>query len=160
MTTNIIAGIRDRFSKKSSDELLLIWTTNDRRRWSNETFDVVEDILVTRGVRLPPQGIAGAARNLDRSKGANLLIFWLLTFSVLFCGVIGYRFYNAGLFYFAFLCAVIPSTMVCFAYHMKFMAILLIVVFLIVTLFAFFPPLQDGLLLLITAIMRLKHGAA
>jgi len=40
---------------KETDELLVIWQTNNRAFWSDEAFEVVKDILKERGVEIPEQ---------------------------------------------------------------------------------------------------------
>lgn len=43
------------FNKKNTDELIEIWQTNDRVKWSDMTFNVIRIILQERHVEIPPQ---------------------------------------------------------------------------------------------------------
>jgi hypothetical protein len=43
------------FSQRDTDDLLDIWRTHDRYEWSEQTFDVVREILQERRIELPPQ---------------------------------------------------------------------------------------------------------
>jgi hypothetical protein len=40
---------------KETQELIEIWRTNDRSEWSDEAFDVVQELLEERGAEIPPQ---------------------------------------------------------------------------------------------------------
>jgi hypothetical protein len=56
MNRVLIDAIRRRLGEQSTDQLLALWTTNDRVMWSPEAFEAVKLELVVRGVReLPPQ---------------------------------------------------------------------------------------------------------
>lgn len=47
--------IRDRMNLKETEELLEIWQNNDRAEWSDEAFEVIQEILKERGVDIPEQ---------------------------------------------------------------------------------------------------------
>jgi hypothetical protein len=47
--------IHERMNLKETDKLLEIWQSNDRAEWSDDAFEVVEEILKERGVDLPEQ---------------------------------------------------------------------------------------------------------
>jgi|SRR5688572_23486010 len=56
MNPVLIDAIRRRLGEQSTDQLLALWTTNDRVMWSPEAFEAVKVELAGRGVReLPPQ---------------------------------------------------------------------------------------------------------
>lgn len=47
--------IHDRMNLKETEELLEIWQNNHRFEWSDDAFDVINEILKERGVELPEQ---------------------------------------------------------------------------------------------------------
>lgn len=47
--------IRLHFEQMTTEELLEIWTANDREEYAGETFEVISEILIERGVPLSPQ---------------------------------------------------------------------------------------------------------
>jgi len=47
--------IRSNLNLKETDELLDIWTINNRASWSDQAFEAIEDILKERGVEIPEQ---------------------------------------------------------------------------------------------------------
>lgn len=47
--------IRQTLIHKPTEELLHIWTTNDRLEFSDIAFELISEILAERGVELPPQ---------------------------------------------------------------------------------------------------------
>lgn len=51
--------------KKSNDELLEIWKTNDRKVWSNTAFKAIQAILKERLGSVPPQGVADPKEESD-----------------------------------------------------------------------------------------------
>ena len=55
MNNNLRTEIRSRMTPKDTDELLEIWRTNNRFDWSDDAFDVIEQILKERGVEIPEQ---------------------------------------------------------------------------------------------------------
>jgi hypothetical protein len=55
MNSDLRAQIRNRMQLKETDELREIWQTNDHLEWSDNAFEVVEEILKERGVDLPEQ---------------------------------------------------------------------------------------------------------
>jgi hypothetical protein len=61
MDTNRIEHIRHNLEAKDTDELLQIWTENDRQAWTEEAFEAIRQILESRGVEPGPQGQPAAA---------------------------------------------------------------------------------------------------
>ena len=55
MNENDISDLRTNLDKKTTDELLNIWTQNDRQTWRVEAFEAVRQILADRGVDVPSQ---------------------------------------------------------------------------------------------------------
>lgn len=55
MSDDLRSQMAINFSRKTTDELLAIWVTNDRVDWSNTAFDVIKFILEQRRVELPAQ---------------------------------------------------------------------------------------------------------
>ena len=45
--------IYNNMNLRETDELLEIWQTNDRVEWSETTFEVIKEILKSRGVKSP-----------------------------------------------------------------------------------------------------------
>ena len=41
--------------QKNTDELLAIWTANDRREWSDTAFEAISQVLIERGLPVPEQ---------------------------------------------------------------------------------------------------------
>ena len=48
-------AIKQNMNKKPTDDLLSIWTVNNRDKWSNEAFDAIREILNERQVTIPEQ---------------------------------------------------------------------------------------------------------
>ena len=55
-TQNLLEKIYDRMGTKDTDELIAIWKENDHGLWSDSAFEVIEKLLLERGVPLPIQG--------------------------------------------------------------------------------------------------------
>jgi len=55
MNTKDITELRDVFKAKPSEELLNIWSQNDRQAWRVEAFEAIRQILAERGVTIPSQ---------------------------------------------------------------------------------------------------------
>lgn len=64
--------------EKTTEELLDIWTCNDRGQWSDSAFNATSQALSERGISIPPQ-TSEAALSLERYKGVK---GWLLFFCV------------------------------------------------------------------------------
>lgn len=52
---NMTDNIRRNFESKTTEELLEIWKTNDREEWSDTAFDIISQIVTSRGEFLPTQ---------------------------------------------------------------------------------------------------------
>ncbi len=48
--------LRAIWEQKSTEELLAVWKKNDRTDWTDDTFEVIRQILIARLGDLPPQG--------------------------------------------------------------------------------------------------------
>lgn len=55
MDTKIVRTIRDRMQEKSTQELVEIWTQNDRTQWTEYAFEAIRQLLEERGYPIPPQ---------------------------------------------------------------------------------------------------------
>ena len=55
MSSKIYKQIYSNMNLKETDELLKIWRTHDRLEWSETTFEVIREILETRGAEIPEQ---------------------------------------------------------------------------------------------------------
>ena len=55
MSDDLHKTIYINFSQHNTGDLLEIWRTHDRYEWSEQTFDVIREILQERHVELPPQ---------------------------------------------------------------------------------------------------------
>src|SRR5687768_12793556 len=78
MNPVLIHSVRTRMREQTTEELLALWTTNDRVTWSPETFEAVKALLAERGVEgMPPQnGPAPLARpRLPTDVPENL--YWM-----------------------------------------------------------------------------------
>jgi hypothetical protein len=70
-----IDEIKATLSSKGSDELLLIWRTNDRYTYTDKAFKAINDILTGRGVTLPvqsPQPVKIVPVKLNQGFGGML----------------------------------------------------------------------------------------
>lgn len=56
MSNDLRKQIYNSFDQKETDELVEIWETNDRVKWSETAFDAIQEILQKRLGELPPQG--------------------------------------------------------------------------------------------------------
>jgi amino acid transporter len=77
MSNNLRSQIFSNLNIKETDELLEIWTTNDRVEWSNTAFDVIKEILEQRLGELPPQDepiFEYVEREVDNTYDENILI--------------------------------------------------------------------------------------
>lgn len=55
MADNLRSQIKSRMEQLSSEELLQIWTKNDRDEYAEHTFDIIREILEERGEAVPVQ---------------------------------------------------------------------------------------------------------
>jgi len=55
MGKDIFQTIRNNMEQKTTEDLLEIWKENDRDQYTDESFDIIQEILHQRGVNLPPQ---------------------------------------------------------------------------------------------------------
>ena len=55
MNSNLRSQIHNNMNLRETDELLEIWQDNDRVEWSDETFEVIKEILKQRGMDIPQQ---------------------------------------------------------------------------------------------------------
>ena len=55
MSTNLIQDIKKHIETKPTEELLDIWSENDREKWSAEYFEAVRLVLLERNEPLPEQ---------------------------------------------------------------------------------------------------------
>lgn len=69
MTDPLRRRIAANLNTLSDDELLAIWVTNDRASWSDIAFEVVEAILIGRGIELPEQRAPAPADETEEETG-------------------------------------------------------------------------------------------
>ena len=55
MDNKLAVQIREKMKQKPTDELLSIWTKNDRNEWTKEAFEAISDVLAERNVSIPEQ---------------------------------------------------------------------------------------------------------
>ena len=55
MDSDLRLRIHNDLNLKETGELLEIWKTNDRLTWTDTTFEVIEEILTGRGIKIPNQ---------------------------------------------------------------------------------------------------------
>ncbi len=55
MSDDLRQYIQNSMNMKETDELVQIWTTNNRLEWSDTAFEVISEILIGRLGQLPPQ---------------------------------------------------------------------------------------------------------
>ncbi|MCD4673471.1 MAG: hypothetical protein K8R77_12475 [Anaerolineaceae bacterium] len=55
MSSDVRKGIYNNLNQKDMDELLAMWQTNDRVEWTEEAFDVMQEILQARLGEVPSQ---------------------------------------------------------------------------------------------------------
>jgi len=53
MSNELRDQIYNNMNLKETDELLEIWQTNDHVEWTDSTFEVIEELLLKRGVEIP-----------------------------------------------------------------------------------------------------------
>ncbi len=61
-------AITENFIQKKTDELLNIWKKNDRDEYSDQAFEAIENILLSRGVELPKQKIELSEPKIESTK--------------------------------------------------------------------------------------------
>jgi hypothetical protein len=71
MNNKETARIKENLGKKTSDELLDIWTKNDRSEWSDETFVAIINLLTSRNVRIPEQEVYNPFRSNEKKLAAE-----------------------------------------------------------------------------------------
>lgn len=55
----------------SSEELLDIWNSNDRRKYKREAFIVIRDILTERGIDIPPENLVNLVKSIQPVADEN-----------------------------------------------------------------------------------------
>jgi len=78
-----IDTIRLHFEPLSSEELLEIWAANDRDEYAEETFKAISNILIERGVAVPPQSQFNEVKNDDDVSISGYFNFKMLISSSL-----------------------------------------------------------------------------
>lgn len=64
--------IRKIMETKSTDDLLKIWTENDRYEYFDETFITIKQLLIERGIPVPPQN-QRLVHNTNEEKETSLM---------------------------------------------------------------------------------------
>ena len=64
----LLGAIYRNMQLKDTDELLRIWTQNDRDEWADEAFFVLQEILLERDVEIPEQKIGTVGRKRRKNK--------------------------------------------------------------------------------------------
>jgi len=57
MKRGYVEEIKEQMKGKPDGALLDIWIKNDRKQWSNDTFEAIKEILELRGIQIPQQNI-------------------------------------------------------------------------------------------------------
>jgi len=57
MNSKMIEDIKKSMNERTNENLIGIWTKNDRREWSDEALEAVRLILVERGITPPIQNV-------------------------------------------------------------------------------------------------------
>ena len=70
-----IAAITQQMEALPNERLLEIWNANDRNEWSAEAFEAILQVLIRRGVSLPPQSAADSATPDVRVEPVLPLVF-------------------------------------------------------------------------------------
>jgi hypothetical protein len=85
MNTKLADQIVETMQNKTTEELLEIWTTNDRGQWSDAAFDAVLQTLSERNVIIPPQNAAITSSPIPgRYKGVRgWLRFFCITLTII-----------------------------------------------------------------------------
>lgn len=71
MTDDYRSQLTSTLGMKETEELLDIWQTNDRVEWSDSAFDVIREILTSRGVELPEQDEAVLEHPEEEEQAPN-----------------------------------------------------------------------------------------
>lgn len=58
MASKVVDEIKKRLEERSSEELIAIWTKNDKSEWSDDAFEAVHQILTERKIAIPQQSCA------------------------------------------------------------------------------------------------------
>lgn len=77
--------IRNKFELKDSKELLEIWVENDRKVWSDEAFQIIKQLLLERGEKLPPQKIKEKSIKISEIEIQKRMKFVITSNIVLGC---------------------------------------------------------------------------
>ncbi len=64
--SSLSKSIYQNMKLKETDELLEIWSDNDRLEWSDETFEVIRVILLERLGEVPPQAASGSIQHYKK----------------------------------------------------------------------------------------------
>lgn len=79
---SLIESIKNSLNSETSDELLSIWTENNRQEWSAEAFQAIRELLEERGLAIPEhqqiRDESEAARPLSRELRATSVFRWIL----------------------------------------------------------------------------------
>lgn len=68
MKSRIVDSIKKHMQEKSDEELLAIWTKNDRAAWSDDAFEAVRQVLMERNVVIPAQQRATVQNVQDQPR--------------------------------------------------------------------------------------------
>jgi hypothetical protein len=73
MDSKLVAAIQERFVNESDEVLLKIWESNNQDEYSDEAFEAIKKILLSRGISLPSQKevIKASASSIDESIKAK-----------------------------------------------------------------------------------------
>jgi len=71
--------IRDNFAAKSTEELLRIWEENDRGNFSDEAFEVIHELLLSRHVEISKQKVYRIIRGYEKFDNETVTSFIIKT---------------------------------------------------------------------------------
>jgi len=87
MTDQLIYDIKNNFSSKNDQELLLTYKENNRQKYSNEAFEAIKLLLLERNITLPVQDLY-ISKNRKRKLSKNYKITRILSYFFLSASII------------------------------------------------------------------------
>jgi hypothetical protein len=63
--------IKESLQENTSDELLDIWTKNDRSEWTDGAFIAIRDLLSSRNVPVPKQEVYHPERSIEKRQAVE-----------------------------------------------------------------------------------------
>ncbi len=77
MNEKRVVELIEQYNSKETSKLVATWVTNDREQWTEEAFEAIKRVLISRGVPLPEQRISerelAQARSRDSSYSVKIV---------------------------------------------------------------------------------------